>query len=350
MTTTKSLTALATIAVLLGSAGGALADPYADSAVSLQRVTSGTLLDGTSVNTSYDDGDDGSDATGPRDAFSGEPNKQTVLGYDPSTGAGGVLELDFTNNICVDGAGVDLLFHEIGSNEHALVEVSNDGGQNYVSLGEMGPSTNFRADAAGQISYFNRMRITATDFAGATTASGLDLDAVQCLNSLDESEYASTVDGCDLSTGETGLDVNNAFVFSDGFALTVDMNLCGAVAGGRNMYKVHFDYADNTDLDGDGVDDGPDTLDPNPHCATTADHTATYKGGTETGGFFTANGSQLSVDVAYADLGLTAGDQVLVWVETAGRKRVGDSVPTVEGGDRCDKPQVAGEVISVTVQ
>jgi hypothetical protein len=54
--------------------------------------------------------------------------------------------------------------------------------------------------------------------------------------------------------------------------------------------------------------------------------------------------------VAYADLGLTPGAPVLVWVETAGRKRVGDSVPTVEGGDRCDKPQVAGEVISVTLQ
>jgi hypothetical protein len=344
MTTTKSLTALATFAVLLGSAGGALADPYADTPFSLQRVTTGTALDGSLLSTSSDDGDNGRDATGAPDVIFNEPYRQTVLGYDAATGQGGVIELDFADNLCLDGAGSDLLFYDVASNEHVLVEVSNDGGNTYYVAGEAGPTTNFRVDVGGQLDYFNRMRVTATDYAGTNTQAGFDLDAVECLTSVPEEQFTSVDDGCDfMKSGREALDVRAITAFSDGFSISVNMELCADVVakkkGPLSQYVVHFDTLSPTVLEG------------NASCTDTTDHVASYRqDGLETGGIFFLDGASLSAEVDYVDLGIASGDQVLVWVETFANGPSKDHVPNVEGGDRCDLPQTAREVMTLTLR
>jgi hypothetical protein len=334
---------VATVAVLLGSAGGVLADPYADVPLSLQRVTSGTTLDGFPLSTSADDGDNGRDATGAPDVVFNELHRQTVLGYDPVSGQGGVIELEFADNLCLDLAGGDLLFYDVASNETVMVEISNDGGKTYVLAGEAGPATNFHVDAGGQLDYFDRMRVTALDYAGTSTQAGFDLDAVECLNSLPQEQFAKVDDGCDyMQSGREALDVESVTAFSDGVSISVNMELCADVVtkkkGPLGHYVVHFDVVSPTVLDG------------NARCTDTTDHLASYRqDGQETGAFFFLDGASLSAEVDYVDLGIAPGDQVLIWVETFANGPSKDHVPNVEGGDRCDLPQTEREVMTLTL-
>ena len=103
------LTALVTIGALLGAAGSAAADPYADETVSVERVES---PDGT-----YNTNDDKVKSVKDRgNEALGAPNwnaynvwgRATVLGFDPVTGIGGNAVLAFTDNICLNGPGPDL--------------------------------------------------------------------------------------------------------------------------------------------------------------------------------------------------------------------------------------------------
>lgn len=385
MTRSGPLTALAALATMFSFSGTATADPYADSVVSLNRVVSGV----PGHSTDLDDGDDGSDSLGAPDYTGSRWDTLTVLGYDASNGDGGSIVLAFEDNRCTDGDGPDLMIYEgaggqsLVGNESMIVEVSDDGGNTFVDVGEVGPGAgtagyevDFAGSAAGMGS-IDQIRLTATDFAGLTSLVGADVDAVECLNTVvDTGAY---MDGCDLGGGEDGVDVNEVVVSSDEFSINVSMTLCGPVAE-RGKYMVAFDYKGEDDKkdkndkyhkwfkkysgydkrrhgghDDDGDDhadsSGPDTLNPNPRCYSTSDAVATYYRGREYGpGLFTAEGNKLSLRVDYGELGLAMGSEVLVWVRTLDQRRIGDTVPTVESGDRCGRPQVAAEVLPLTLE
>ena len=92
-------------------------------------------------------------------------------------------------------------------------------------------------------------------------------------------------------------------------------------------------------------------MNPNPRCHSTDDAVATFYRGREYGpGLFTADNDRLSLRVDYGELGLAMGSEVLVWVKTLDQSRMGDTVPTVETGDRCSRPQIAAEVLPLTLE
>ncbi len=70
----------------------------------------------------------------------------------------------------------------------------------------------------------------------------------------------------------------DAAVESDGLSVTLTPDLCCPISP-TAKHIVHFGCMDGTNLDGDALDDGPDTLGNNLVCLWTADHTARYKGG-----------------------------------------------------------------------
>ncbi len=333
------LLTLLAAAALIGGSNAAQAGPEADAAVELNRV------EGHYYNTSNDDGDDGSDAVGRSDLFA-EPDfvrRLTVLGYDPDTLSGGNIVLDFNDNLCLDGPSTDVFAIDGGSNESVFVEVSDDRGDTFHGVGEIAPGNNFRVDMAGAVNYFNRIRLIATDTAGVAQTSGFDLDAVVCLNSIDRPAFDASYEGCDLKKGDDGLDIKQVVTYSDDENIYVDMVLCGPVAS-KATYSVHFDYAG-------GASGGPDALEGGDKCVAAEDGTASYKNGQgETlGGAFTADGNRLSFAIAYGNLGLLPGDEVLIWLESRG-KGGGDLVPNAEEGDKCSRPQIAAEALALTLR
>jgi len=370
--------------VALTTSNAATADPYADSVVSLNRVISSV----PGHSTDLDDGDDGRDTLGAPDYSGNLWNTLTSLGYDAATGDGGSIVLAFQDNRCIDGAGADLMIYEGANgqsevgNESMIVEVSDDGGSTFVEVGEVGPgagSTGFEVDLANStdsMDSIDHVRLTSTDFAGATNLIGADVDAVECLNSV--ADTAAYMDGCDLGAGDPGVDVKEVMVSSDGFSIDVSMTLCGPVAE-RAKYMVAFDYKgeaeknkhhswfskyswykrrhggrdDDDDHDNGDTGDtlGPDSLNPNARCHNRDDAVATYYRGREYGvGLFTVENDRLTLSVDYGELGLASGSEVLIWVKTLDQRRIGDTVPTVESGDRCGRPQVAAEVLPLTLE
>ena len=422
MTKLNTIAALATFAVICGSGGSALADPYADEVVDLKRVTPGKTPKGKRLSTDADDKDNGRDATGKPDWRYGDFSTVTALGFDArgtsttSDDEGGTLTLKFTDNMCMDGAGTDLRVYDAyrnsssSGNESALIEVSNDGGRTFMVIGEVGPgagTSGFEVDAEDTMAYFSHVRLTALDYAGSINVAGIDVDAVECLNPLDKREYAYHHDGCDVAAGREGVDVDSITVYSDEFSIYVLMNICDPEAAGKARhdkddkykydkyakYRVYIDYtggkgnrrwSDDDDRWNDDDDDdrwsdegehdskkfkkgkgrekhrnvgGPDTLAANAKCRDTADSVSIYepyKQRQSGPGLFEAKGNQLVFEVDYIDLtkgaGVTAGSEVLVWVEAEGRRHIVDTVPTTESGDRCSRPQVASEVLEITLK
>lgn len=398
----KVLTAVVVLAGVAGLENKALADPYVDDVVSLERVTEGWTSGGAALTVKNDDTnvDTGVDVIGRPDFVSNDFRTMTALGFDEVSGEGGVVELVFSDNLCLDGFGNDLLIADGGDNEGGRIEVSDDSGLTYVPLGVAGPSNNFKVDAAGQVDFFNRVRITASDFAGARHAAGVDLDSVSCLNSLPQDRFASVSDECEFSRGNEGLDVMNAVAYSEYGGIRVTLDMCDIVelTGSRHhrrwndddrddddddgddnhrrwndddrgkdrwwwkrwsdkskryskaIFRVNLDYKDQSNNDGDGVDDGADTLDANTRCYNTIDHVAKYEYRRESGGTFTFDGDRVTVDISYADLGVAPGDEVLLWIETQEWKGYGDSVPTKELGDKCNMPQSDGEVMRIVLR
>lgn len=187
-------------------------DAYADGAITISRVTPGTNSAGVAIDTTADDADDGSDATGAPDWPGGSSNfdKITVLGIDekstvdPADDDRGSVVLAFTDNVCLDGAGPDLYIYDawgpqsLLGNESADIDVAIGAGS-FAAAGSVSPGA-YALDVSGALTYFTRVRVTATDFAGQLTAAGLDLDAVECLNSVNITDIS-------LSAGPSG-DVN----------------------------------------------------------------------------------------------------------------------------------------------
>ena len=159
-------------------------------------------------------------------------------------------------------------------------------------------------------------------------------------------------DTCDIGSGPNDIETVTASYDEVDDEIVVEMALC-ADADKKTRYRVFFDHQDTTDLDGDGMDDGPDTLDPNPDCVSTYDDRMIHKGRRDRGpGTIEVDGDVLtySVDVDDLNPGLELGDTVLIWADTkrkTKRKNVIDRAPNTETGDECAKPEVANEVLSL---
>ena len=182
------------------------------------------------------------------------------------------------------------------------------------------------------------------DIPGTTAAGTLpSLDNV-VVNVSDAS--ITETDTCDIGGGPNDIETVTASYDAATDAIVVEIGLC-TDADNRTKYWVYFDHQDTTNLDGDGIDDGPDTLDPNPGCVQTWDDRMAHHG-TEDGGPGTieVDGDTMTyrVDVDELNPGLELGGTVLIWTGTK-RRKVTDNAPTTEWGDRCAKPEVASEVI-----
>ncbi len=155
-------------------------------------------------------------------------------------------------------------------------------------------------------------------------------------------------DACDVGGGPNDIKTVTASYDGDFDEIVVVMDLCDVVDN-RTSYQVYFDHEDTTNLDGDGIDDGPDTLDPNPDCVDTWDDKMTHKGGNDSGpGAINVDGNTLTFRAGVVELDpfLMSNDTVLIWTDSK-LKNVTDKAPNTEPGDGCAKPEVAGEVLSL---
>jgi len=150
-------------------------------------------------------------------------------------------------------------------------------------------------------------------------------------------------DACDIGGGPNDIDTVTAFFDGNTDEVVVEMVLC-ADGDDKTSYRVYFDHQG-------GIDDGPDTLEPNPDCMSTWDDRMTHKGRKDHGlGTIELVGNTLTFWVGADELDpfLVSGDIVLVWTDTK-LKKVTDKTPNTEPGDGCARPEVASEVLSVIV-
>lgn len=245
-------------------AASAYADEFADSAIDINRVETGTAADGgTPLSTSADDGDLGTDALGAPDwTAPTNANQISALGFDEagtvdtSDDVGGDIELGFTDNACLDGPGDDLHVYDasglqsVNGNESALVEVGTGGA--LTNIGTVGPG-DFTLDLDGTgVAGFNRIKLTATDWAGQTTLAGLDLDAVECLNSLDQADIVKESLDETILVG-TGTEQN----FS--FTIEITNDIGDNAFEGLTFFDsvpAEFDLDEEGEDEADGTDDG----------------------------------------------------------------------------------------------
>lgn len=382
----KTVTAVAALATFLGSGAGALADGYADGTLELSVVTGGTASDGTTLSTNNDYNlDNEFDALGaPEDGVHARP-AATSLGFDQNgtietaDDLGGYIILAFQDNICLDGEGGDFRVFDIGDDEPARVEVSNDSGQTFVSLGDVVPGqgvAGYTLDLNQKLNFFNAVKITATAPGPlADNWAGIDLEAVDCIYSVDPATADPDVllavlenggggsapipiDNCDLASPEpSGVDIRSVAADSDGSSIFIDMALCAPALTDKAVYEVHFDFANVVDTDGDTLlHDGPDSLDSNPSCVETADSKAIFRNGAEkrkSPGIFLIGDNLLTLEVNYDELvaddgsGVATGSRLLFWIQTRNGDK--DQVPTTERGDGCGKPQILKEVFDITL-
>ncbi len=393
MTTVRTATALATLAIVFGYGGAAQADPFTDSPISVSRVATGTADNGIVLMSLFDDGDNGSDATELSDYNSLVYSTYTTLGIDQkgtvdkSDDVGGVLVVAFDDNICLADVGMDLDVYDGGNDESALVEVSNDG-VNFYRLGEVTPA-GYELDADGTVPFFTQVRITASDRNGLNAAgwdfsAGIDVDTVECLNSIDAQGFVQYVDTCDVTSADPGLDVDQVLVHTDGFSAYVDLYFCGAVVDGA-QYAVNFGNGDvvvttttttesTTDTKGkkkkkssaghgipdhardrvpehvrDKMPGGTGDTPGGGECGMAAGHSVTYSNGVDNGGLVFVDGNHMSIEVSYAEMSAYAGDQLMLWVETSDGSLV-DTAPTADASDGCELAETAAETVPFTLQ
>jgi hypothetical protein len=153
--------------------------------------------------------------------------------------------------------------------------------------------------------------------------------------------------------GGGGNDIKKITATSDGTDIMLVIELC-ADAVAYTKYFIHIDSRDPNDLDNDFVTNEPDTLiDNNLSCLTTSDVTKMHgmhkQINKDTGpGIIDLIGNVLTYTVPYAELGLTSGDNVLLWVET-NYIGIHERVPNTDFTDGCSKHQFPEEVISLTL-
>ncbi len=153
--------------------------------------------------------------------------------------------------------------------------------------------------------------------------------------------------------GGGGNDIKKITATSDGTDIMLTVELC-ANAVTYTKYFLHIDYKDPNDLDNDFETNEPDTLiDNNRSCLTTSDVTKMHgihrQINKDTGpGIIDLVGNVLTYTVSYVELGLTSGDDVLLWVDT-NYIGIHERAPNTDSRDGCSKPQFSEEVISLTL-
>lgn len=153
--------------------------------------------------------------------------------------------------------------------------------------------------------------------------------------------------------GGGGNDIKKVTAASDGTDIMLTIELC-ANAVAYTKYFVYIDYRDPNDLDNDFETNEPDTLlDNNLSCLITSDVTKMHgihkQINKDTGpGIIGLVDNILTYTVSYAELGLTSGDDVLLWVET-NYVGIHEHVPNTDSTDGCSKHQFPEEVISLTL-
>ncbi len=154
--------------------------------------------------------------------------------------------------------------------------------------------------------------------------------------------------------GGGGNDIKKVTATSDGTDITLTVELCADIVD-YTKYFIYIDYKDPHDLDSDFKTNEPDTLiDNNLNCLTTSDVTKMHgihkQINKDTGpGIIDLAGNILTYTVSYAELGLTSGDNILLWVAT-NYIGIHERVPNTDGTDGCTKHQFPKEVISLTLK
>ena len=167
-----------------------------------------------------------------------------------------------------------------------------------------------------------------------------------------QTSYVTINDTCDIGGGANN--IKTVISSYDGTAdkIVVEIDLCThADSNNKTKYQVYFDHKDMTNLDGDAIDDGPDTLDSNPRCVRIFDDRMIYTHRNSRGpGTIDASGSTLIFRVGVNEFnpGLGFGDTVLIWADTQ-QNNVIDKVPNTESGDGCPRPEVPSEVMSLVL-
>ncbi len=154
--------------------------------------------------------------------------------------------------------------------------------------------------------------------------------------------------------GGGGNDIKKVTASSDGTDIMLTVEFC-ANAVGYTKYIIYMDYKDPDDLDNDFETNEPDTLiDNNTGCLATSDVTKTHgihkQINKDTGpGIIDLAGNVLTYTVSYAELGVTSGNDVLLWVAT-NYIGIHERVPNTDGTDGCTEHQLPEEVISLTLK
>lgn len=170
-------------------------------------------------------------------------------------------------------------------------------------------------------------------------------------------------DGSD--TDPAGVDILTLTVTSDGDAgssgqITVAMVLQGPPIS-RAKYRVHYDYEGDTVEDHTPGDNGCEAG----VNGTTSDDTSKvairnssekFTGPGKDNGGTTVSGSTITFVVEYDELGLSAGEDVIIWADThlTGNptfRGIRDRAPNTStaGGDTCAKPESLDETLEITL-
>ena len=224
------LTAVTALAAVFGFASTAQADPFADAVESFILPNAGCLTPTAACDVTSDDADNGADALGaPQLTGNGgvgpdDNTATTTLGFDTDSSLGGVLVLQFTDNVCFtdDGAGNDLgVFGETFVAETYDVEVGLIGGSTFTFVDSGSDGTSPDSFDVDPVLIFNRVRLTATGDGNDAGFFGADVDSVECLDSMDaEVDIDPTDDG-----GGGGFEITFLAAGSDGSDIVVILNL-----------------------------------------------------------------------------------------------------------------------------
>jgi hypothetical protein len=153
--------------------------------------------------------------------------------------------------------------------------------------------------------------------------------------------------------GGKGNDIKKITASSDGINIIIIVELC-VNAEVNTKYSIRIDHQDPNDLDNDNETNEPDTLiNHNKGCLETFDSTKTHwiyqpiEEDTGTG-IIDLIGNVLTYTVSYSELGLSSGDNVLLWIET-NYLGIHERTPNTDSTDGCSKPELPNEVIPLTL-
>ncbi len=153
--------------------------------------------------------------------------------------------------------------------------------------------------------------------------------------------------------GGRGNDIKKITASSDGTNIIIIVELC-VNAEVNTKYSIRIDHKDPNDLDKDIETNEPDTLiNNNKGCLETFDSTKIHwrfqpiEEDTGTG-IIDLIGNVLTYTVSYSELGLSSGDNVLLWIETD-YLGIHDRTPNTDSTDGCSMPELSNEVIPLTL-